>query len=390
LKNTILLILFLLSFFQAKAATVELDFYSQKISLDYNLGMLNKGDVRLGYTDASGKLQIQGYFERQRFSGAYLTLLNELRRVKREYQLNDWLFYQLTMQAIEKIGVSKTKRHRVFMRWFILNMAGFDCRMTYADNRTYVNIYTEDKLFFFPRIQEDGKTFANISKGEYSGENLEEVYLVKYVPNPGGRAFKFGMQKLPNFPAKPIKKTITFQTNKDKYTVNMAYDATLIELIKSHPVMATKEYFKVPISETMKSTLLPSLKEIIDGKSIQEALSILASFTRNGFAYKLDEEQFGLSHPMIPEELFWYPYSDCEDRSALFHALVKELLGLDMAVLIFDDHVSIAVAEEMEGDLIRFEGKRYFVVDPTGPSNSDVIGRFPKGYLGRDVEVIVP
>jgi len=352
--------------------------------------MLNKGDVRLGYADKNGKLQIQTYFEQQRFSGTYLTLLNELRRAKREYILNDWLFYQLTTQAIEKIGKAKTKQHRVFMRWFILNMAGFDCRMTYANKRTYINIYTEDALFAIPMIQEEGKMFANLSEKEYPGQSSESLYIVGYVPNPGGRAFKFGMSKLPKFPAQKISKTINFQTDSVKYSLNIDYDATVVKLMKDYPYMADAEYFRVPISNTLKTSLIPALRKIIAGKSQYQALSILASFTRNGFGYQLDEDQFGVSHPMIPEELFWYPYSDCEDRCALFHALTKELLGLDMAVLIFDDHVSMAVASEMAGDAIRFEGKKYFVVDPTGPSNSDLIGWFPQGYKGRKIEVIIP
>ena len=390
MKYTILIFLFVLSLLQVKAATVEIDFYSQKISLDYNLGMLNKGDVRLGYADAGGKLQIQRYYEKQRFSGAYLTLLNELRRAKREYLLNDWLFYKLTTQAIEKIGQAKSKRHRVFMRWFILNMAGFDCRMTYANNRTYINIYTEDELFAMPMIEEAGKMFANLSEKEYPGQSSESLYIVGYVPNPGGRAFKFGMHKLPKFSAQKISKIIDFQTDTDKYSVKIAFDANVVKLMKNYPYMADEEYFRVPISPTLKASLLPALQKIIADKSQYEALSILASFTRNGFGYQLDEDQFGVSKPMIPEELFWYPYSDCEDRCALFHALTKELLGLDMVVLIFDDHVSMAVAADLEGDLIRFEGERYFVVDPTGPSNSDRIGWFPQGYGDREIEVVMP
>jgi hypothetical protein len=390
LKYSILILIFILSIVQTKAATVELDFYSETIRLDYNLGMLNKGDIRLGYADKNGKLQIQGYYEQQRSSGAYLTLLNELRRAKQEYVLNDWLFYQLTAKAIEKIGKSKSKQHRVFMRWFILNIAGFDCRMTYSNSRTYINIYTEDELFAIPMIQEGDRMFANLSEKEYPGQSSEDLYIVSYVPNPGGRSFKFGMEKLPNFSSEKINKTIDFQADSIKYTVKIAYDATVVKLMKDYPYMADEEYFRVPISNTLKASLLPALQKIIRGKSQNEALSILASFTRNGFGYKLDEDQFGVSHPMIPEELFWYPYSDCEDRCALFYALTKELLGLDMAVLIFDDHVSMAVAAEMEGDLIRFEGKRYFVVDPTGPSNSDVIGWFPNGYAGREIEVLVP
>ena len=390
LKYSFFILLFLLSYVQNKAATVEVDFYSQTIQLDYNLGMLNKGDVRLGYADKKGKLQIQTYYEKQRFSGAYLTLLNELRRTKREYVLSDWLFYQLTTQVIEKIGQNKTKNHRVFMRWFMLNMAGFDCRMTYADNRTYINVYTEDKLFAIPMIEEKNRMFANLSEKEYPGKSSESLYIIGYVPNPGGRAFKFGMNKLPNFPVEKISKTIDFQTDSVKYSVDIAYDATVVKLMKDYPYMADEEYFRVPISNTLKTSLLPALQKIIAGKSQYEALSILASFTRNGFAYQLDEDQFGISHPMIPEELFWYPYSDCEDRCALFHTLTKELLGLDVVILIFDDHVSMAVASEMKGDLIRFENKRYFVVDPTGPSNSDIIGWFPQGYAGRELEVVVP
>ena len=390
LKYTILTYLLFFSFFQIKAASIELDFYSEKISLEYNTDMLKKGDVRLGYADVSGKLQIQSYFEKQRFSGAYLTLLNELRRVKREYALNDWLFYQITTQAIEKIGQSKTKQHRIFMRWFILNMAGFDARITYIDNRTYINIYTEDELFVMPMIEEGNRMFANLSAKEYPGQPYESLYIVDYVPNPGGRAFNFGMEKLPKLPIQKISKTIDFQVDSIKYSVEMAYDATVVKLMKGYPYMADEAYFRVPLSETIRTSLLPVLQQIIEGKTQQEALSILASFTRNGFGYQLDEDQFGISHPMIPEELFWYPYSDCEDRCVLFYALTKELLGLDMAVLIFDDHVSMAVASEMEGDLIRFEGKRYFVVDPTGPSNSDIIGSFPQGYAGREIEVVVP
>jgi len=358
--------------------------------LAFNPAMLKKGEVRLGYANQNGKLQIQTYYEQQKYSGAYLTLLNELRRVREEYNLNDWLFYQLTTQAIEKIGQTKTKRHRVFMRWIILNMEGFDCRMTYAKSRTYLNIFTKDELFGMPMIEEEGKMFANLSEKEYPEASSKSLYIVGYVPNDSGRAFEFGLKNLPKFTPQIIDKTIDFQTDNAQYSIEMSYDATVVALMKGYPYLADDKYFHVPISTTTRNSLLPALRQIIEGKTEKEALSILASFTRNGFSYKLDEDQFGVSRPMIPEELFWYPYSDCEDRCALFHCLTKELLGLDMVILIFDDHVSMAVASKMDGDLILANGKEYYVVDPTGPSNSDEIGYFPKGYAGRDVKVLSP
>ena len=83
---------------------------------------------------------------------------------------------------------------------------------------------------------------------------------------------------------------------------------------------------------------------------------------------------------MIADEVFFYPYSDCEDRSALFYALVRELLDLPMIVVAFPDHLTVAVSleEELPGAVISYQGRRYYICDPTGPVNSSEIGIFPK------------
>ena len=351
--------------------------------------MLKKGDVRLGYADSkTGKLQIQTYYEKQRLAGAYLTLLNELRRAKTEYRLNDWLFYQLTTRAVEKTGAGKTKQHRVFMRWLLLNLAGFDCRLTYEGNRVYLNLFTYDNLYEIPMIQDGGKTFVNVSENEYPSSRAESLYITDYVPNPGGRAFDFSMHELPLLPARPTRKRLEFQANFETYELEFFYDKTLTDIMRDYPYLADDEYFAVPMSPALRESLLPALRELLADKTQQEALSILAGLTRSGFGYKLDEQQFGKSRPMIAEELFLYPYSDCEDRCALFYNLAKELVGTPMIVLAFDDHVSIAVSSEMEGDRIIWEGKNYYVADPTGPTNSSHIGYFPRGYRERDFEVI--
>ena len=92
---------------------------------------------------------------------------------------------------------------------------------------------------------------------------------------------------------------------------------------------------------------------------------------------------------MIADEVFHYPYSDCEDRSALFFCLVKEIIDLPMIIVAFTDHLTIAVALEEEiGDAIRYEGKNYYICDPTGPVNSTDIGAFPSGYRNAKFKII--
>ena len=50
---------------------------------------------------------------------------------------------------------------------------------------------------------------------------------------------------------------------------------------------------------------------------------------------------------MIPDEVLHYPVSDCEDRSALYFALVRDLLNLPVVAIAYNDHLSVAVALEL-------------------------------------------
>jgi hypothetical protein len=65
--------------------------------------------------------------------------------------------------------------------------------------------------------------------------------------------------------------------------------------------------------------------------------------------------------------MFFYPLSDCEDRSILFAWLVRNLTGLDVVSLNYPGHVATAVAfkGKVDGDSIVYKGKRYTVADPT-------------------------
>ena len=124
-------------------------------------------------------------------------------------------------------------------------------------------------------------------------------------------------------------------------------------------------------------------------RQLLHQLEIITAFTRSAFNYKTDENHFGRSKPMIREEVFYYPYSDCEDRVAVFFGLVKELLNLPMLVIAFPDHLTIGVAlDQPIGPAIRHKGKKYYICDPTGPNNSYEIGRIPKGYERKSFEIL--
>lgn len=94
---------------------------------------------------------------------------------------------------------------------------------------------------------------------------------------------------------------------------------------------------------------------------------MLLKFLQYDFDYSTDEDQFGYEKPFFLEENFVYPANDCEDRSILFSYLVRNLLGLDVILLNYPNHVATAVCfnEDVPGDSVWFCGRRFTVCDPT-------------------------
>ncbi|MGM9852418.1 MAG: hypothetical protein ACI30N_00400 [Muribaculaceae bacterium] len=70
---------------------------------------------------------------------------------------------------------------------------------------------------------------------------------------------------------------------------------------------------------------------------------------------------------ILPEESLFYPYADCEDRSVLFSHLVRDLLGLDVALVYYPNHLATAVrfTDSVAGDAMQVGQSRFVVCDPT-------------------------
>ena len=149
----------------------------------------------------------------------------------------------------------------------------------------------------------------------------------------------------------------------------------------NYPLTNPSYYLETPLSQSLKESLLPKLRELLEQKDPQEAVQFLLSLTRTAFEYQTDMENFGKNKPMIPDEVLFYSHSDCEDRSALFYSLVKELLDIPVIIVDYPEHLTVGVSlPENIGKPLFYNGRAYTICDPTGPSNTDAIGIYPNGY----------
>ena len=316
-------------------------------------------------------------------------LLNSLLRAKQTFALNDYLFYKLAKQTLDVVYLPGQTNARNITMYGLLVDAGFDARLTFRGNDVFVNVFTEEDLFEVPIIDTDGRPYANLScmTGECNGR--QRLFIHPARPNPTGRSFGFQLRRWPSLGVRPIAKQLKFNYHGIQQQLDVTFDGTMVDIMRDYPFIHEYCYLETPLSPTLQNSLLPQLRKYLEPLDEQQGLELLASFTRSAFDYKEDNENFGRSKPMVPEELFGYSFSDCEDRSALFFALVRELTGTPMAVIAYDDHLTIAVASEtIEGDFFTHGGKRYVFCDPTGPKNSSSIGQIPPGYEGKNFQII--
>ena len=371
-----------------QSATVSVSFYGDIFNLDYDPAMVVRQNVRVGNDQVRQRYMVDFY--KTADERAYDPLLRSLNRIRDTYNLNDYLFYDLLRKTVHQLYASEPTQNRRLAMWHLLSRTGYDARVTYLGDNVFVNVHSTDDLFEVPMIMDGGRKLINLTSFEDRKRDYARLYILDYVPNRSGRSFSFDLRdKLPRLTPRYVSRRVRFGFQNTTYQIDVQLDQTLMDVLSDYPYLAEDKYLEVPLSPQLRATLIPKLRKMMQGRSEREKLELLASFTRSGFRYKTDEEYFGRSRPMVADELFHYQYSDCEDRSALFYWLVRETMGLPTVVIAYPDHVTVGVASnEKLGDSIQMDGRDYYICDPTGPSNSSTIGRFPRGYASRDFDVL--
>lgn len=373
----------LLAFGGSAKSSIALAFYSQEVNIDFSTDMLTAHCAKVE------EKEIIAYY-RQLERTDYRTLLRNLQQQQQQLNLNDWLFFQLMRNSIQEIFYQKSNLEQELTCWFLLSQAGYDTRLTYLEDRVYVYVYSQDEIYEVPMIEEKGRTYINLTSLQ-TGKKPATLYLLDFAPRSSGSAFSFSLKKFPKLVSKVSTRQINFVYKGAVQKLEIQYDQTLVDMMKQYPLVSEQEYLQFPMSPLLEASLLPALQQLISDKTPQEALELLLGFTRSSFAYKEDREFFGKSKPMIADELFFYPYSDCEDRAALFFALSKKLLDLPMIILAYPNHITVAVALDapVRGVSVGYQGKQYYICDPTGPINSTAIGIFPATYEKQPYDIIV-
>lgn len=294
------------------------------------------------------------------YSTDYKALLKDCKQLASDLNLNGWGVY-LLLKAVADASCG-SENESVVMQQFLLNEMGYKAKMARkADtSKMLLLVALDNKIYGRPYWKQGGLCYYMLNEN-YTGP----FYTCQQDAPNAKKQLELNFSSAPVFQGATVSTTHQAEGSAAKVTVSVP--KALMDFYKDYPSCEYSVYAKAAVNPEVANTLLSSLSPLVKGKSETEAANILINFVQTAFQYATDDEQFGYEKPFFVEELFYYPYSDCEDRAVLYAYLVKSLLGLDVVFLDYPNHIATAVRfnESVNGDYLMVDGQKYTVCDPT-------------------------
>ncbi|MDE6378518.1 MAG: hypothetical protein K2K72_07225 [Duncaniella sp.] len=282
------------------------------------------------------------------------------------YRLCDWAY----LQFLDELGKKycKDADSAVLLTAYLYCQSGYRMRLA-TDGGSLVMLYgSRHYIYNVPYFDIDGDYFypladtsgaLSICKGAFEGESPMSLLITQE-------------QALGDQLTEP--RTITSRRY-GSVSATAQVPRRLIDFYNSYPTSAVDNnmmtrwamYANTPLAAGTKELVYPALRESIKDLPEAEAANKLLNWVQTGLTYEYDDKVWGHDRAFFAEESLYYPYCDCEDRAILFSRLIRDLLGIDVALIYYPGHLATAVgfSEEVPGDAMMIDGRRFTVCDPT-------------------------
>lgn len=287
----------------------------------------------------------------------FSTCLAECLLLSSHLNLNTWGYYQLISHITRQQPVSPDIR--IIMQCFLMNHRGYKCRMGIINDRELVLLLPfNTKVYSFYHILINDIPYYIPEKKEFAVNKLKTY----------SREIKFATQTPDLFLHTPLKLGQNKFSRKEfifnKKKIILPVNEHLIDFYATYPTCDLRVYASAPID----TTLLVPLREVLrkDSSGYTHTCEILR-FMHACFKHQSDSIVWGRERYFFAEESLYYPYLDCEDSAILFRHLVNRLTGLEAILVIYPEHVAVAVDLPYRGmeKCVTHHDKKYMICEPS-------------------------
>lgn len=366
------------------ADTLELSFYGNAVSYHFD-PLWQK--YRLGNGD---KPTAMSAFWTMMSGSNYGPTIETVSAARRELKLDDWGYVALWRDVVQSLQPERKPEQNLLL-WFFLVKSGYDVRLGYAGSDVHLFVAVKQQVFSTKFTTVGQQTYYAVlaaDRGDSIGSfyTYEASYPVKLKP--------LDISSASTGFTRPVtaQRALAFEYKGEAIKLNVPYDRRLVQYMDTFPQSEFAIYYATDGSQLVRQALLTELKKYTATMSEEEAVNFLLAFVQKAFAYKNDNDQFGYEKYFFVEESFFFPYSDCEDRSVLFAWLVHELVGVNMIGLLYPGHMTTAVALKQVKpgfSTVDHRGTRFVIADPTyiGASVGMAMPSYAKFKPNRVVEI---
>lgn len=280
--------------------------------------------------------------------------------LQQKLQLNDWAMYDMTHRLAEKLFPDADRQ--VAATVFLLNQMEYDARIARSTKGLACMLAIDGMVYSVPFITLQSKRYYLFMPN--NGQKTLEGNVYTYSCTFENAVLKLDMQIAFAPKMAQSESTTPYRFGNIVMPVNL----NLVDFYKNYPQVEFTVYANAAVDNDFRERVEENFRPMVQGKGTREAVAVLLNYMHYGFDYATDDEQFGYEKPFFCEENFYYPKNDCEDRGILFSYLVRYLLGLDVVLLDYPNHIATAVCfpeGNVEGDYYEVDGKRFVVCDPT-------------------------
>lgn len=302
----------------------------------------------------------------------YDGLLHDCLAQRDKLNLGDWAYLQLLKSVSERF-LGKSTNEAVLLQMYLFVQSGYKARLGRQNGKLVMMVPFNCDIYSYFYVVLDGLKYFILSPVREGGTDICDLKF------PKEHMLSIAMNRLPQFNDNPQPKRTFTASSFGTLSASVGVNKGLIDFLNNYPLSnAWDAYARAGLSDRVKADLYPVLRSQISGKSQRKAAMMLLNFLHTAFDYATDQEQFGYERPLFGDESFYYPKNDCEDRSILFAILVRDLMGLDVALVHWPGHLATAVCftEDVSGDYFTVGNKRFIVCDPT--------------YIGADPGMTMP
>jgi len=320
-------------------------------------------------------------FEEEALAKGFGTIGRSLEEYGRIKGLDDWYFYQLVRKTAQMISPKAQHYARYTLyKWLLLRASGYDALVTLGNGKILLYVRSNENVYNIPCRTEGGRRYVCLNYHDYGQIDFgrEQFIAIAGKASPESpRLFSYTIRFAPDLGEQAyIDRDIQFEYFQRIYQFRVKLNPEVQNIFTNYPVVDYELQFNMPLSPKTYESLITSLRQHLKKKKLREGIEFLLHFTRYGFEFRPDQEVYGAEKRMSPEQTLLHQYSDCEDRAALFFLLVREIYKRPMLVLVYPDHVSVAVQlDKPYGRTIEYQGERYTLCEPSPQAIDLAVGQ---------------